>query len=302
MYINRILKYILNLFVTSKNIWSISLYTGLDLHTLGPNPACSNPILSSYSINDCKSLGVADPFVIYEDEKYYLFFEVINRRNDKGKIGLACSDDLSKWTYKRIILSEPFHLSYPYVISHNNEYYMIPESGEINSIRLYKATNFPYDWKFICDILKGRRFCDTSLFYFNDQWWLYTSINRDTLLLFYSNRLTGPWKAHPKSPIIEGNPHIARPGGRVLVTDDGSIIRFAQDCATCYGRQVSVYKVHNLTNDTYEEEQLGDGPILEPGAARWNRTGMHHIDLLRSGEGRWLAFVDGYRIGLTRRF
>ncbi|MGC9195019.1 MAG: glucosamine inositolphosphorylceramide transferase family protein [Syntrophobacteraceae bacterium] len=302
IYILNIIKSFSKRFLTFKNIWSISLYYGKTINNLSPCNNITIPILSSKSIKEKDVLGVADPFVIIHNKTQYLFFEVINRKSGKGDIGLACSYDFGKFTYRQIVLSEPFHLSYPYVFKHTNEYYMVPESGQANSIRLYRAHNFPCEWRFETEILHGNHYCDTSLFYFNNQWWLYTCLNHDTLLLFYSYRLYGPWKEHPKSPIVKGNTKIARPGGRVLLSDDGSIIRFTQDCATRYGRQVRAYRVSTLTNEAYEEEQLGQGPILKPGACRWNRAGMHHIDLVRDSHGGWLAFVDGYRIGLTRKF
>lgn len=289
-------------FLTLKNIWSIALYSGKTINSLEPHNGITRPILSCKSIKENDVLGVADPFIIIQNDITYLFFEIINRKSGKGEIGLACSNSNYKFHYCKIILSEPFHLSYPYVFKNKNKYYMVPESGQANSIRLYKAFNFPYEWYFETEILKGHHYCDTSLFYFNNQWWLYTCLHQDTLLLFYSSHLHGPWKEHPKSPVIQGNRKIARPGGRVILSDDGSIIRFTQDCATRYGRQLRAFRVRTLTNEAYEEEQLGEGPILKPGACRWNRAGMHHIDLVRDSDGGWLALVDGYRIGLARKF
>ena len=73
---------------------------------------------------------------------WHLFFEVMNQQTRKGEIGLASSDNTVQWTYQGIVLSEPFHLSYPYIFKWMGDYYMVPESFQAHSIRLYKAVGF----------------------------------------------------------------------------------------------------------------------------------------------------------------
>jgi len=68
-----------------------------------------------------------------------MFFEVMNSQTGKGDIGSAASRDGLHWEYRQIVLSESFHLSYPYVFYVGGEYFMIPESYEANSMRLYRA-------------------------------------------------------------------------------------------------------------------------------------------------------------------
>src|SRR5262245_13276304 len=69
--------------------------------------------------------------------------------------------------------------------------------------------------------------------------------HNDTLRLFYSEDLLGPWVEHPKSPIVSGKPHIARPGGRVIVSGD-RVIRYAQDDTPRYGNQVWAFEIVRL--------------------------------------------------------
>ena len=82
-----------------------------------------------------------------------MFFEAADTTG-KGHIGLATSPDGLQWTYDRIVLTESFHLSYPYVFKYDGIYYMIPETYHANSIRVYQATNFPYDWAFVSTIVE----------------------------------------------------------------------------------------------------------------------------------------------------
>ena len=229
---------------------------------------------------------------------WYMFFEVMNLRAGKGEIGLAVSQDGGQWTYRQVVLGEPFHLSYPYVFEWDNEYYMVPESYHAKSVRLYKAVDFPTRWSFIRDLLVGDDFVDSSVFRFNDRWWLLTDLARlpyfaGTLRLFSAANLMGPWAEHPKSPLVFGNPHIARPAGRVLVVN-GRVIRYTQDCEPVYGSQVRAFEITELTTTTYHEREVHQNPILVASGAGWNESGMHHIDPHFLDDGRWLACVDGF--------
>ena len=58
---------------------------------------------------------VADPFMVFENGTWYMFFEAMNDFESRGVIGLATSEDGLSWQYQKIILNESFHLSYPYV-------------------------------------------------------------------------------------------------------------------------------------------------------------------------------------------
>lgn len=147
-----------------------------------------------------------------------MFFEVMNSKTGYGDIGHAISTDVVNWTYKQIVLDEPFHLSYPYVFEWKNQYYMIPESREANSIRIYKETKFPIEWSYAGDLLEGD-FADPSLCYFKGMWWIFAETNpigHDTLSLYYADSLIGPYTENPYSPIIMGDANIARPGVEFL--------------------------------------------------------------------------------------
>ena len=171
---------------------------------------------------------------------------------------------------------------------------MIPESVGANSIRLYESVDFPTQWSFVGTLLNGS-YADPSIFRFEDKWWMFacpTPYEHDTLRLYYADELLGPWIEHPESPIIKGNAHIARPGGRVLVFD-GRIIRYTQDDEPGYGSGVRAFEVTELTTTNYREQEVSKSPILGPSGIGWNARGMHHIDAHQIGNSRWVACVDG---------
>ena len=53
-------------------------------------------------------------------------------------------------------------------MKYNGEYYMFPETYTAEEVRVYKAEDFPYDWKHVSTIAKGRPFVDPSVFRYND--------------------------------------------------------------------------------------------------------------------------------------
>jgi hypothetical protein len=257
-----------------------------------------NPVLTRNDVSDIKAKFVADPFVLRKDHVWYMFFEVFNEQTRKGEIGLAMSKDQVSWLYQKIVLAEPFHLSYPYVFEWMGEYFLIPETGQIGSLRLYRAKKFPTEWSFVKTLLDGGLFLDPSLFHFNQKWWLFAETNAehkyDTLCLYYADSLLGPWYEHKTNPIVKGNPHIARPAGRILCYDD-KIFRYAQDCYPEYGTKVQAFEITELTTDRYSEHPVDYNPILAATDMSWNKFGMHHIDLHRLDDSQWMACVDGWR-------
>ena len=171
---------------------------------------------------------------------------------------------------------------------------MIPESDQGNSVRLYKAGDFPTKWSFVSTLLQGN-YVDTTLLRYHGKWWMFTAAQKhnDTLYLYYADTLAGPWTAHPGSPIIKGDPGTARPGGRV-VQYDNRIIRYAQDCTRCYGNQVRAFQVTKLTAIDYEEQEVSESPIVQASGKGWNKKGMHTIDPHQIGQEQWIAAVDGF--------
>jgi hypothetical protein len=278
--------------------FSIGICHGDSLMSLGQVRYVHNPVLTWRDVNDVPATFVADPFMCNVNNRWYMFFEVMNGLRHKGEIGLATSEDGVGWKYQRIVLAEPFHLSYPYVFEWQSNYYLVPEASNGGGIRLYTATEFPFRWKCVGKLLSGGVYLDTSIFRYQDRWWIFTAVPDEndslTLRLYSSSDLLGVWREHPANPIVSDNLHVARPGGRVILVD-GKPIRFTQDVFPVYGSKVRAFEVIELTPTTYREKQLGEEPVLEAGDADWNSGGMHHIDPHLLATGTWIACVDGFR-------
>ncbi len=284
--------------------WSIGIYVGDTPATVAPLRGRPEPVLTRHSVTDVFASFVADPFMIRVDGAWHMFFEVLTLQAGSwcGVISLATSRDGFRWEYQRMVLAEPFHLSYPYVFESGSDFYMIPESQQAGAVRLYRADPFPSRWKFVTEILKGPVFVDSSVFQRDGRWWMFTEtapgMRNDTLRLFHAAELTGTWREHPRSPVVSGDARASRPAGRVLATPE-RLVRFAQDCVPQYGTGVRAFEVTTLSSTGYEERELGDDRVLGPGRSLWNRRGMHQVDAHRLDDGRWIACVDGWYRGLV---
>lgn len=278
----------------SCEVFSIGIYKGASPLDMYPAPEAENPVLTAEDVTDLEASIVADPFMIIKNNKWYMFFEVLDKSLLKGRIGLAQSLDGYNWTYERIVIEEPFHLSYPYVFEWENQIFIVPESNHVNTVRLYRATTFPYKWEYVKDLLSGN-FVDPSLIYYDNKWWLFAESNpqgNDILRMFYADYLFGQWTEHPQSPLINGNPDIARPGGR-MIQYDKYIIRYNQDDFPTYGNMVRIFLINELSTSSYNESEFK--VILTASGSGWNARGMHHIDPHKIRDNLWIACVDGWR-------
>jgi hypothetical protein len=275
-----------------KTVWTLGVYAGESPLALQPAPKAANPVLTAADVTDMKVDTLAHPFLVIKDKRYYVFFTAKDLRSDKGGIALAESSDGTVWKFRRTVIREPFVQSHPYVFARENEYYLVPEAHTETSVRLYKATAFPDEWKYVGNILEGDGpFISPTLAHHKGLWWLFTSpTGNETLRLFYASDFQGPWKEHPKSPIVKKDLRTARPAGRPFVLD-GALYRLGQDCYPTYGRAVRAFQITDISPTTYTEEMV-EAPVVQASGKGWNSAAMHHVDAQQAAAGQWIAMVD----------
>lgn len=270
-------------------LWSIGIVRGETPFKL---TVPEKPILRARDITDTAARFLADPFAVQENGEWFLFFEIDSVSTHQGEIGLATSTDTTNWTYRQIVLDEPFHLSYPYVFKWNGVYYMIPESRAAGAIRLYKADPLPTHWTHVANLISGD-YNDPTIVRYQDRWWIFANTGQnENMEIFYADELTGPWHAHAKNPVIANDRTRARCGGRARDVN-GKLIRFAQDCLDRYGYRLLGFEVTVLTPDDYAEQPLAENPLLTPDGSGWNAHRMHQLDLYQTETNRWIGFADG---------
>jgi hypothetical protein len=282
-------------FVAQREQWTIGIYRSDSPFQYNGLQRWINPLFKAEDVTDVPAKFVADPFLVREGETWNLFFEVYNNDTQQGDLAVATSRNTWIWNYEKVILDEPFHLSYPYVFKWQDEYYLIPESFEDNSIRLYQADQFPTSWSYVKTLVEGRDYVDNSIVFYNNRWWLFSSVtSNDKLYLHYADSLMGPWKEHPQSPIVSGDIHKARPSGRLLVFEN-KLYRFTMDIDPPVGtHQVMAYEIMEISPDSYSEKLAQEAAVVMPSGSGWNGEAMHQLDPVQVDSNSWIASVDGF--------
>jgi hypothetical protein len=203
----------------------------------------------------------ADPFLFKRDGRNYLFFEDL--RYSDGQALISCAELDAEGNLGEIfdVLRCPYHLSYPFLFEHDGKVYMIPETKKNRTVELYRADEFPHRWKLEAVLLNNIFAVDATIHVQDGKFWMFAGIsngrysNSDELGIFYADRLTGPWIPHRGNPVVS-DVRRARPAG-ALFYHEGRLIRPSQDCGKAYGYALNFFEVLKLTEDEYEERQIG---------------------------------------------
>jgi hypothetical protein len=239
----------------------------------------------------------ADPFPAIWEGKTWLFFEDFDHRGNKGQISTIAFDSAGPVGEVLPALREPWHLSFPYLFEYDNTLWMVPESSENGTVSLYRAHDFPLRWTKELDLLSNIEASDSIIVAGRDCLWLFTtvpssgSVVSDSLYLFQSKSLFGPWLPHVKNPVlIDGSS--ARSAGPAVIRN-GALWRVVQDCEHRYGAALGLARVVRLDDDGFEQNVEA---IIKPGH-HWPGWRLHTLS--RAGA---LECIDGSAIALRRRF
>ncbi|HEY3374395.1 MAG TPA: hypothetical protein VGK02_04950 [Candidatus Aquicultor sp.] len=233
----------------------------------------------------------ADPHVIYKDNKYYIYVEEYPYSTRKGHISLIVMDDNGNYGEPEIVLEKPYHLSYPFVFEHENDYYMIPESSANRTVELYKCTKFPDKWEFQMNLMEDIWAADATLYYHKNKWWMFANVvetdgasSWDELFLFYADDLfSNEWQSHPLNPIIS-DCKTSRPAGKLFL-NNGSLYRVSQNNSTRYGYGINIHEITALDENTYDEV------LVSSAKPNWDKniTRIHTFNRVNS-----LHIIDAY--------
>lgn len=204
----------------------------------------------------------ADPFIIFESGKYFIFFEELYFEENKGYISVGELDlKEKKLINEKIILEKDYHLSYPFVFKENNTWYMIPESSENKKIDLYEAEKFPYEWRLKKTLIDNIEAVDATLIKNDSIWYLFTSEKQpgistnDELSIYYSEDfLNNEFKKLFLNPVIS-DISCARMGGNFFLKDK-KIYRVSQNCLKRYGYQVNINEIIEIDKNNYKEQKI----------------------------------------------
>lgn len=198
----------------------------------------------------------ADPFIIANDKKDYLFFEMFDRFKGKGLIGYREISD-NKIGKMKVIYQAEHHLSFPYIFKYDNEYYMMPEYSEGKELPLLRAIHFPDKWEKVESWMSGKRVVDSILLRYENQTYLFTQelkerYSSDELSIFIKNGKK--WTRHCMNPVVNSLTN-SRLAGRIF-QEENKLIRVAQDCKNGYGIRLHFSNILKLSETEFMEEMF----------------------------------------------
>jgi hypothetical protein len=234
---------------------------------------------------------LADPFVWEHEGKTYCFVEDYSFRKKSGRISVFQIDRTGA-TQPEAVLTEPFHLSFPYLFRFNGTLYMCPECHQSRQIRLYRSVEFPHKWELAKVIMDQVSASDTMLFERGGRWWMLTNLERSgrgdfrsELYLFSAESpLSDAWVSHPDNP-VKTDPVGARNAG--ILWDGDRLFRAGQVHGfDQYGVGIRLFEICSLSLDEYRERLVTE---IHPNF-RERLLGIHHVSSTGS-----VTVVDSYR-------
>lgn len=230
----------------------------------------------------------ADPFPVEWRGRKGVFYEYLDFRTNIGEIHFQPFDEQGPTGEPVPAIVEPWHLSYPFLIEHGGELYMLPEASASRAVTLYRCVEFPGRWEPVARLLDGVEASDATIFRHGGRFWM-TSVVRDgvggysdTLALHHAPDLFGPWEPHALSPVFIDS-RFARPAGAV-VSRNGALFRPAQDCTYGYGKGLSIMRIDRLDPEHFQQTLVAR---IAPGEG-WPGQRLHTLN-------RWgnIECIDG---------
>ncbi len=201
----------------------------------------------------------ADPFVIRRGDDVWVFFEDYYYATNLGAISCIRLTETGYDSFHEV-LSLPYHLSYPFLLEHNDTLYMVPETYQNRTVEMWECVEFPGKWRKVSTLLEGVSAVDSTLVEHEGRWWMFHNQDRPdmhdhaTELFVYhtDDPIHGTWVAHAANPIVV-DPRTARMGGAFLRDESGGLIRCAQIGGPVYGVGMLFFEITKLTPEAYEE-------------------------------------------------
>jgi hypothetical protein len=249
-----------------------------------------------YSIEKLKeqndsTVFLADPFFVKEKGVFYLFFEH-KKTKTNADVGLLTSNDGKNYQYKGTVLTQKFHLSYPQVFKYKSNFYMVPESKQANAVLLYKAYDFPYDWRVYDTLIANVQLKDPSIYVSDSLNIMVASDDKLNMYVYQANSLFGKWKLHKKPIAMIGTE--ARAGGRFFADKKGLILPI-QNCTDGYGYGLSLYRFC-FKEGSYTTERVSPFFLKGNKEIKEFNAGMHQLDIQKLDDNQYYYVYDGNRL------
>ena len=206
-----------------------------------------------------KDHWAADPFLITDNGKTYLFFEHMKLHSNRASIACCELTEQGPGPVKTVLRTDG-HLSYPAVFRSGESVYMIPETLDTGAVSLYRANPFPTGWEKVCDLLSPFDSVDSTPYLRNGRLslFLYDPDEPEHRLrkLYRSDlSVTPPVLSEPEL-LSEYPDKTGRPAGNPFSASDGTAVRPTQDCRLIYGGSIR-YMAYSEREGVFSEQEAG---------------------------------------------
>jgi len=198
----------------------------------------------------------ADPFVWPLANDHRVIYEEIDHWSKIGHVRSLSLQRFSRLQRSRVEIVQPFHLSYPFIVQHEDVWYCIPESARAGGVDLYAWYPADGSWKLERRLIDKIGILDATLFRHHNIWYLFGTTPGgvdayDKLRIWWSESLEGKWRLHARNP-AKVDLRSARSAGPFFRLGS-RWYRPAQDCTTGYGSAVTINRLDVLTPSEFEE-------------------------------------------------
>lgn len=200
----------------------------------------------------------ADPFVMPDGS---VIAELMDGARGVGTLGVWRD---SAWSVDLFSLAG--HASYPQVVEDNGAAFIFPETSSFAPPSLWEMNSafVPTGKVTALQGLEADRVVDGTLFERDGSWYLFggrPGSAGDRLELWFAERLAGPYRLHPISPICI-DVRRARMGGPIHELG-GRLYRLGQNSSENYGGSLSVSRIDELSLYEYNEVPCGSLHMVE---------------------------------------
>lgn len=210
----------------------------------------------------------ADPFGFTDAQgNEHVLYERYDFNTGKGVIEMQVNGNAAT------LLETDFHLSFPFVFTHEGKRYLLPEANASGKLTCYELDGNAV--KPVRDLLPVPA-VDANIVFYENRWWLFCTDefegSNHKLFIYHSAHPLGPWEAHVNNP-VKCDIRSARPAGAAFV-HEGKLYRPAQCCVPEYGSALILHEVVELTITGFREvavKRLNPNP-------HWKYVhGLHHV-------------------------
>ena len=117
----------------------------------------------------------SEPFALAKNGRYYVFFKEMPRGAGKAHIAMLELSADGRWSAPVRVLERDYHLSHPFVVEHDGQLYLIPESARNRTVEAYRCVDFPLRWRLERVLLDGVRLVDATFYRSAERWWLFAN-------------------------------------------------------------------------------------------------------------------------------